>query len=352
MLSLIVLASALLVLPIVPAIAELRLKRDAQPLNVIQQYGGEIRHFAHGFHAYVAAFQGPLKQCVASRTTVRGVLPGGDEYVLLGSPDQEFFDSVAEKQGACPFVVVAGTHLAVPDGLTFSKEIYAASDFSGGERNSYRAILGEKAILLRRASKVIRWAHAAETLRAEHDCDLYGRISSDREIQLQSGCVFQRLNAPLISLEALSAATGPHSSSVSDSPDDYAAASRRRLVNEDLEIQPGELVTENIVTRGKLRIRAGARLLGSVKSHEEMVVEAGVFVAGSLISGTTMHVGPGCRIGGPVLAEHGMVVESGTECGAAHFPTTVSAPTIEIEEGAQVFGTLWARNEGRVVPRV
>jgi hypothetical protein len=30
-------------------------------------------------------------------------------------------------------------------------------------------------------------------------------------------------------------------------------------------------------------------------------------------------------------------------------PTTVSAPQIEVEEGVVVFGTMWARELGRVV---
>jgi len=37
------------------------------------------------------------------------------------------------------------------------------------------------------------------------------------------------------------------------------------------------------------------------------------------------------------------------QCGSAEHPTTVSAPSIEIEEGVLVFGTLWARDYGQVV---
>ncbi len=40
-LMLVLLAGVLFMLPLLPALLELRLKRDAQPLNVIQQHGGE-----------------------------------------------------------------------------------------------------------------------------------------------------------------------------------------------------------------------------------------------------------------------------------------------------------------------
>ena len=92
-------------------------------------------------------------------------------------------------------------------------------------------------------------------------------------------------------------------------------------------------------------------MLGSVKSHEHMVLEAGVHVEGSLISASTMRIGPGCRITGPVIAEREIAIETGTRCGSDRVPTTVSAPTIEIEDGVTVFGTIWARTEGQVVPQ-
>ncbi len=338
--------------PLLPAIVELRLKRDAQPLDVIQQYGGDIRHFAHGFRRVAIALQAQLQECVASGTTATGTLPDGDEYVLLGSADESFFVPATRRDSTWRSVVAAGADITLPDGLTFAKEIYAAGDFTGGERSTFRAILGERDIHLQRASKVIRWAHAARRFRAEHDCDLFGRISSDQEIQLQSGCVFQRVGAPMIVAGFSDAAAGQsHSRPVSAPADATPPPAGRTLYDGDFEIRAGEVVAGSIVTRGKLHIGAGAHVLGSVKSNGHLTVDSGVSVDGSLLSATTTHVGPNCRIGGPVLAEHGVIIESGTQCGTARNPTTVAAPTIELEEGVIVFGSLWARNEGRVVPK-
>jgi hypothetical protein len=351
-LILVLLAGVLFMLPMLPAIMELCLKRDAQPLDVVQQYGGDIRHFAYGFRNYMAELQLPLQQCVASGTTARGILPKGDEYILLGGPPTASCLPVGEQDETCALVVAAGSDIVLPDRLTFSKEVFAAGEFVGGKRSTYRAVLGEKGIHLQQASKVIRWAHAVGEFRAEHDCDLYGRISSDQEIQLQSGCVFQRLNAPRIAFGSAGVADKGSSCMVSDMLRDTGSLpgpGARTLVEGDMQIRSSEVITGSIVVRGRLHIHAGARVLGSVKSNKETIVEAGVYVEGSLISAATMHIGPGCRIGGPVVAEHGMVIESGTECGTMGVPTTVSAPTVEVEEGVLVYGTLWARKEGRVV---
>jgi hypothetical protein len=344
---LVLLAVVLFTLPLLPALTELRLKRDAQPLDVIQQYTGEIRHFSYGFRSYIADLLEPLRECVASGTTAHGTMPDGDQYLLLGRADNTGFVSAGGTTATCQSVVAAGMDVVLPDGITFAKEVYAAGEFTGGENSVFRALLGEKDIHLRRASTVIRWAHAVGAFRAECDCDLYGRISSDREIQLESGCAFQRLNAPRIVLghsdeekTNIGAETAPTS-----------LPGGRRLVDEDLEIQAGEIVSSNIVTRGKLHIGAGARVLGNVKSHEHMALEAGVHVEGSIISASTMHIGPDCLITGPVIAERGISIETGTRCGSVRTPTTVSAPTIEIADGVTVFGTIWARSEGQVVPQ-
>ena len=352
MLVLILSAGLLFMLPLLPAIAELLLKRDAQPLDVIQQYGGDIRHFAHGFRRVAIALESQLAECVASGTTATGKLPDGDEYILLGSADESCFVPATRRDSTWRSVVAAGADLALPGGLTFAKEIYAAGNLTGGEGNTFRAILGERDVHLRRGSKVIRWAHAARVFRAEHDCDLFGRISSDREIQLQSGCVFQRVGAPIIIAGFSDTAAGEsRSRPVNATADATPPPTGRTLYNGDFEIRPGEIIAGSIVTRGKLHIGAGAHVLGSIKSNGHLTVDSGVSVDGSLLSATTTHLGPNCRIGGPVLAEHGVVIESGTHCGSAHNPTTVAAPTIELEEGVIVFGSLWARNEGRVVPK-
>jgi cytoskeletal protein CcmA (bactofilin family) len=351
-LALILSAGLLFMVPLLPAIVELRLKRDAQPLNVIQQYGGDIRHFAQGFRKIAVKLQPQLQECVASGATATGTLPDGDGYVLLGGAGESYLVAATKADSTWRSIVAAGTDIALPDGLTFAKEIYAAGDLTGGERSTFRAILGDKDIHLRRGSKVIRWAHAAQIFQADHDCDLFGRISADQEIQLQSGCVFQRMGAPMIVLGfSDTAASQSPSRSMNAAADATPPLAGRTLYDGDLEIRAGEVIPGSIVTRGKLHIGASAHVLGSVKSNGDLTVGAGASVDGSLLSATTMDIGPNCRIGGPQLAERAISIESGTHCGAAGDPTTVAAPTIELEEGVVVFGSLWARNEGRVVPK-
>jgi Polymer-forming cytoskeletal len=350
---LVVVEGVLFALPLLPALEELRLKRDAEPLNVIQKYSGDVRHFAYGFESYIDELIEPLQKCVALGTTVAGRRKNGEEYVLVGHYCREsFLDSAKVKDSDCKLVICAGTDLKLPDGVNFEKEIYAAGQLKGGEGNTYRAILGEKEIHLLRGSTVMRWAHASGSFRADHDCDMYGRISSDQEVLLASGCTFQRVHAPRVLMgsvcDADELATEPIDSF---SRGIVGVDGRRRLVEGDVEIRPGEVVAADIIARGKLHVGPGSKVLGSVKSDKDVIVEAGATVTGSLISSGTLHVGPKCRIHGPVLAERRIEIDSGTVCGTTGSLTTLSSPIVDVEEGALFFGTVWARQEGRVLPK-
>lgn len=339
--------SVLLALPLLPAIDELLRKRDAKPLDVIQKHTGDVAYFARGFRSYLAPLLERLRQCTDTRSNSWGRLRNGEEYVLLGD-DRPSFVRAANLHGpACEWLIAAGINLTFPNGLNFAKEIYAAKSLFSGKRNLFRAILCDEDVHLQQGSETMRWAHACGQFRADSGCTLYGRVSSDREILLASGCTFQRLHAPRIVFgRALDTwPTPPETDTETTRP------LARRLIDGDLQIRPGQVISENLVARGTLRIGAGARLLGSVKGYGSVVLEEKVEVSGSLISSGDLRVGRACRIGGPILAERRIEVSSGAVCGTPDVPTTVSSPIVHAAEGSLFYGTLWARETGQVIER-
>ncbi len=345
--ALVFMVSLMFVLPLVPALVELCCKSDAQPLNVVQQNAGEIRHFATSFRSYIKGLEPAMQRCVAGGTSATGSLPDGEEYVVLGRADEPLVLALQQRDATHPVVMAAGVDLTLPSGATFSRDIYAGGEFQGGEKNNYRAILGEKTVHLGASSRVERWVHAAGEFTADLGCQLVGRVSSDSHIRLHADCSFLRLNAPRIEIghtnDGATAANPGFPASTG------AGLLQRFLHDGDFEIHAGQVISGNVVVRGTLLIRAGARVSGSVKSVKDMVLEDGVAVEGSLISARKMRIGPHCSIHGPVVAERELAVATGTRCGSQEHPTTVSAPRIEVEEGVLVFGTLWAREYGRVV---
>lgn len=341
---LILLTCVLLLLPLLPALAELHSKSDALPLSVIQQHTGEIRFFADGFRSYMKGLGPALRECVSSGTHATGTMPDGSEYLVLGRGAEALALPFREQNEFRPVMIASATDLLLPSETNFSKDIYSAASVIGSTKNRYRAILAEEDIRLGRESSVMRWVHAVGEFSADPGCRLYGRVSSDTGIRLSAECSFLRLNAPYI-------AVGPEADPARVFPEIPAGTTpQQRLFHDgDFEIRAGEVFQGNLVVRGRLRIGAGARVRGSVKSEQELALEPGASVEGCLISASTMQIGFDCMIHGPVIAEHTALLQKGTRCGTLQNPTTVSAPNIEVEEGVVVFGTLWAREQGQAV---
>jgi cytoskeletal protein CcmA (bactofilin family) len=349
--ALVLALSLMFMLPLVPALAELQRKSDALPLNVVQQNAGDVRHFANGFRNYIKVLEPNIQRCVADGSTASGTLSEGVRYVVLGQADEAQVLALRQQDPTHPFLVVAGVDISVPANATFSQDVYACGHFEGGERNTYRAILGEKNVHLGASSRVLRWVHAVGEFTADPGCRLYGRISSDSLIRLHTDCNFLRLNAPRIEIGSGAMGMDAPTPIVPVSENSSSGVSRRFLHDGDFEVQTGQVITRDLVIRGKLRICSGARICGSVKSVEDMVIEDGVSVEGSVISARKIHVGPHCVIHGPVVAERELAIAAGTLCGTLEHPTTVSAPTIAVEEGVVLFGTMWAREKGQVAVR-
>jgi cytoskeletal protein CcmA (bactofilin family) len=347
--ALVCMASLMFMLPLIPAWVELRRKSDARPLSVVQQHAGEIRHFANSFRDYIEGLQPIMQRCVDAGTSATGTLRDGEEYIVLGRADEPLVLALQQRDATRPVVMLAGVDLIVPPDATFSRDIYARGQFIGGDKNNYRAILGEKNVHLGTSSRVMRWVHAVGEFTADLGCRLFGRISSDSLIRLHTHCSFLRLNAPRIEIGHAAVEANETTLNSSIRPDAVSAAAQRFLLDGDFEVRAGQVINGNVVIRGRLLIRSGAWVRGSVKSGKDMVLEGGVSVEGSLISATKMRIGPGCAIHGPVIAERELAIATGVRCGAVEHPTTVSAPRIDVEEGVVVFGTLWARERGQVV---
>ena len=346
--ALVLLSGALLMLPLIPSLLELRRRSDVLPLNVVQQYAGEVSYFAHSFRAYIKAIQPALEQCGESGSTASGLMPDGAEYLVLGRGEDALVLPLRRSDGSCPVVLASSTTLLLPPDIVFSRDIYANGRFIGGARNKYRAVLAEEEAHLGAGSQVLRWIHAGGDLIAESECQLFGRVSSDRLIRLRTKSRFVRLHAPRIEIgparrdlnisEALEPVINP--------------AARRVLHHGDLTIAAGDSFRGDLVVRGKLRIGEGACVFGCIKCEKDMLLEAGVVVNGSLVTERKMRIGPRCVLRGPIIAERTMFIAGGTRCGSPQSETTVSAQRIAVEEDVLVFGTLWAREQGRVVTRL
>jgi cytoskeletal protein CcmA (bactofilin family) len=344
------------VLPLLPALIELRRRTDVKPLRVVRASDVDIRHFAHRFRAWMdGALGDPIAACRAGGAVVEGSLADGTRYVVLPDGAPPPLVPAAAGPAACPGVVIGCGRLSLPAGALFPLEVYAANSVEVGERTICRAVLADGDLQLGRGCWSLRWLHARVTLLAREGCALHGRASANISMRLEEGCRFERLHAPTVAfgvpapLPSAPLAREPLTSG--DIPRLIDDGAGRWLVRGDLEIPAGRSVTADLVATGSLRVGAGARVTGGLKSHGDLVLDDGVEVSGSVVSARDLFVGRGCRIRGPVIAERDGRIGSGTRIGSAERPTTLSVRQLEIEAGAVSHGTVWAHGGAVVLPR-
>lgn len=342
---LLALVGIMLGIPLLPAIYETRQKQDAEPLNVIQQHAGDIRHFAHSFATLIKELEPVLDRSHISGNVSRGVLPDGSHYLVLRRADE--LPGLQKEQGlaVCPYVIAFSGDVNCPGQMNFAKELYVRGHLVGGDHNQYRAVLGKQDLRFGKRSTVLRWAHAGSELVADEESMLYGRLSAEERIELRRGCRFLRLNSPRIDIGC---GGGKNTPLRATSGWSFAVQTRRVLHDVDVTIKSGEVIYGNIVTRGKLYLGSGVHVVGSIKSNRDLVIENEAIVEGSVICSGRMIVGSRCTLHGPIIAERSMVLYDGTHCGDLQQPTTVSSPEIQVQEGVVIFGTLWARQSGSV----
>lgn len=347
----------LFMLPLLPALLEWRLKRDALPLRVVREHDGNITHFAKRFHEFVTArFAQALDEAAASAAPRLGRLDTGDAYQLIGAAGVPAMPPQAPGQSV-DVLLLGAAGLQLGGGTLYEKEVYARADIRCGDGNSFRALLAGGDIVLGAACDVLRWAHSDHRLVAGARSRLFGRVSAERELVLHGDTRFGRMHAPTIRFgDTAPAGTVPAPVAAwqhtpLQRPDHLLDdAAGRWLLGGDWALPERAHHAGSLVARGSMAVGAQAWVEGSIKCHGDMVVQAGARIDGALVCSGNMTIGAGCVIGGPLVCEQTIAIEAGTVLGSLAVETTATANEIRVREGAVVHGTVWARELGYVAP--
>jgi len=343
---LLALAAAWTVLPLIPALREVRERRDVEPIRVVRDSETDAEHFAQGHRGFLREhLYEAMTRCRQTGQQQTGRLEDGTLYHVVPGGDEPVF-------GAGDTVVASCGDLVLPTRGEYRLEVYAARSVRGGAASVYRAVLAERSVELGAGSTTLRWVHADEVVRVGEGSRLWGRVSAGEGIELADDCEFERLHAPRIAFgpaapaEVPAAETRPLDSG--EIPDVVDVTAGRWLVRRRLELPAGARLEADLVVTGPARIGDGARILGSVKSHGDLELGRGVEVQGSVVSGRDVRIGEGCRVHGPVLAERNLFLGGGSVIGSPERLTTVSARGVRVAPGVVAHGTVWGHGEGRL----
>jgi predicted acyltransferase (DUF342 family) len=247
-------------------------------------------------------------------------------------------------------LVVSYARMILPRGLASVGGLYATEFVCGGESGVFRALLGERDVVLGRNSIVLRWIHSDANLTVEEGSVLHGRASAERRLMLALDTQFERVyGRPIMSGTTFDGACPARPALVTFNPAQALDRSpSRTIVDDDLEIAPGSLVEGNLVVRGSLVVGAGSTVNGSLKSHGAMTIGPYARITGSVVSSRDIEVQEGAMIGGPVIAEGDVLLGEGVVVGEYFIPATVTAECVVVRPGVAVFGTIWTRQGGMV----
>lgn len=309
-------------LPLLPAIIELRRRQDIAPLKIEQGHEGNARYFADRFRDFI-------RDAIANEHSRQQLLMlDTGEPTALGE---------AFTEGAIERVVVCNTDLQIGPDSAFDREVYGATSIVGGSRSCYRAVLAEDDLSLAEDSTVLRWAHA-KRITVGAGTALLGRVTAMEFIHIRGPARFTRLNAPIIRFGATSGGCAPVMP--------RARKFSRQVIHGDYRAQSGEHVSDSVVANGCAVISSNAVMEGSIKGGTGVRIESGATLHGSLISGRDAQVAGSCRIAGPVVVEGALLIGRDTVVGSLDSPTTVSATEIRIQAGACIYGSVWAKECG------
>ena len=341
------LCALLIVLPLLPALLEWRLKRDAQPLRVVRAYDGNIKHFASGFRQFLRQRMPGL---MGSREASGEPLdPGTFQLVAAGAGARFQHEEVLGR--STQRMVLSAGDLALGEGMLYEKELYCAAALVAGERNSFRAILAVGDLTLGGDCAVFRWAHSDACISIGPRARLYGRISAEGQIALQAGTRFGRMAAPLIRFGMAEPMLPrlPSGGAALALPGDILDQSDSRwLVAGPLEVPAHARHEGNLVSRKHASVGASCHLLGDIKSNGDLAIASDVIITGAVVATGTLVIGARCHIAGPIVCDGQIVIGHGSVIGSPEQPTTVTAAEIRIDEGVLAYGTVWAREVGVV----
>ena len=339
-------------LPLVPTIVELRKRGAARPLSVDRTNEGEIRHFANTFKTLLESnFRNPtFRECLDQGVDLQGTFNDGTPYRVLRSTTGMFAPATPDSRSIPELIIFSGPSV-VPASLEFVHGLYAAEDIDCGKKTVVRSLYGARNVRLREGAVVLRWIHVDNELIVGAACQLYGRASAEESMRIGPGVEFERLYAPRLVFENPSIVTPAH---VSDgTPCQFVKVKATRMagrcyaIDGDLDLPPNSLIHGDFVVRGTVTIGRNSRVEGSIKSRKRMWIQRGTTIKGSVIS-SELEIESDCRIRGPVVASSEMIIHTGCRLGDEMHPTSVTAPYILVDPGVLAFGTVWARERGRV----
>ena len=331
-------------LPFIPGIRELILKRDVAPLSVKSDYVKNPHYFAESFKARMQPFMATVG------------IAAGLNYVKLSKSEAVAtlgFETVPDKARFSD-VCYADHDLRTGQAVSFAKELYVHGDVVTGSANQLRALACEGHVRLGSDSRIMRWIDATGNIHAEINCDLGISASCGGSLSMESGVIFRRLYAFPVRVGEALAANRLEETIVNDPPEltvcEVAVLNASGGADRNIsDVPPHSRIGGSIITETSLNIGQGAVICGHIKTHRGLTLGENVTVAGNIFAEGEVEIGAGSWIQGTVFTQDSVWLGPKVRVGApGKIKSVIARNAISMDEGATVYGYISTEGEGVV----
>jgi predicted acyltransferase (DUF342 family) len=301
--------AAALVLPGLPALAELRSRSDATALHIDPDYAMDPRYLGKSFRRKIARILD------APATTAH--VP----FLARARERARIVDALAIGSGTrLEEAVLSSGDVRTGAGVQLT-DLYCAGSVRIGEGSSARTIAADGSVTMGERASIARWVDAERDVTVGAHSTIGHSACAGGICRVARAVAFGRLfGNPVI--------IGPQ---------------RDAIVPEPAPVFEGDTISARSV-----EIETGARVPGSVKSEGDVVVRADAHIAGSIVARGSVHIERGAAVSGHVFSERNVSIAASAVVGAPGSSKTVYASgDVTLSEGATVYG--WIISEGRGV---
>jgi predicted acyltransferase (DUF342 family) len=325
---------ALLLVPFLPGLLELRQGRDVAPLSIQSDNTKDPRHFGRAFRALIESHIPEHK----------GSLPLKTEIQLRRTESLEVYEGLSVGPGETSSSILVSTGDATIGREARVGEIYAAGDARVKEAARIRGLACDGSLIMQPGCVIERWIDSEGNASVGAGCDLGVSASAGGRLKLASGCRFQRLwGLPISTGRAPTDAVGQ----ANEGPPLEGAVV---WADKWLSLPDGSVIKSDVITHGEARVGAGSVVKGSIKAHGDIILAAGVTVEGNVVSRGSARLERGVRVRGNIFVEKDLFIGPNARIGQRHgHKSAYSSGKITLSKGALVYGRLYAESGGQVL---
>jgi len=342
----------LLVIPFLPAIKEINLARDAEPLYINMKYNKDPRYFEKSFRDLINNGLETSEQFrdkeLSEINDVEVVLSKKEKISIISSKKIDTYNDSEN-------ILYVLDRFETKSDLVFRKEIYAKDKGKFGEKNDLRAVLGDDDLYFSKKTKIVRWVGTSGNITFQDESDLGKRVACGKVLEIGKNCKFKSLFAdPIVTYKATDF----------ELKDDFPSIQKRKIPDKldkitdyhaivqknDFIVHKNTVIDRNLIARKNLTIKAGVLVNFSIKCYGIINLEKGSIVRGDIFSDNSIITGENCKIRGCLFSQNEIYLGKGTRVGLKGLvKSVIGKKKVSLEADVKIYGYVLTEGLGKVL---